>query len=181
MKKKRNTKNPLKSVTKLLTKTLAGKLLYLLASKCFEKNNQIKKSAEYLQKSYSSLNNKAYLEIGNLFYKYGLYEEALENFKKINGEAKNRQFDSFNLNLKKIKSCLFSINQLIDIDSTIKPVKLNSNINTSFSEYFPVLSLDDSLLLFTRRILNKDDVYDEDIYVSKKDSLLDRSIFFKLN
>ena len=73
-----------------------------------------------------------------------------------------------NLNLK--LNPVYFHKSIIDIDSTIKPVKLNSNINTSFSEYFPVLSLDDSLL-FTRRILNKDDVYDEDIYVSKKDSL----------
>ena len=144
--KKEKYKKSIEICNKIIEENPSWKAPYLLASKCFEKNNQIKKSAEYLQKSYSSLNNKAYLEIGNLFYKYGLYEEAHENFKKINGEAKNRQFDSFNLNLK-IKSCLFSINQLIDIDSTIKPVKLNSNINTSFSEYFPVLSLDDSLLL----------------------------------
>jgi len=168
--KKEKYKKSIEICNKIIKTNPSWQAPYLLASKCFEKNNQIIKSAEYLQNSYSFLNNKAYLEIGNLLYKYGFYKEALENFRKIIGEVKNAQFDSFELNLK-IKSCLFSINQLINIDSTNKPIKLNSNVNTSFSEYFPVLSLDDSLLLFTRRIINKDDIYDEDIYVSKKDSI----------
>ena len=168
--KKEKYKKSIEICNKIIKENPSWKAPYLLASKCFEKNNQIIKSAEYLQNSYSFLNNKAYLEIGNLLYKYGFYKEALENFRKIIGEVRNGQFDSSDLNLK-IKSCLFSINQLINIYSTNKPIKLNSNVNTSFSEYFPVLSLDDSLLLFTRRVLNKDDIYDEDIYVSKKDSI----------
>jgi len=168
--KKEKYKKSIEICDKIIEESPSWKAPYLLASKCFEKKNQIIRSAEYLQNSYSFLNNKAYLEIGNLFYKYGFYKEALESFKKIIIEAKNSQFDSFNLSLK-IKSCIFSINQLINCDSTNKPIKLNSNVNTSFSEYFPILSLDDSLLLFTRRIQKKDGIYDEDIYVSKKDSI----------
>ena len=174
--KKEKYKKSIEICDKIIAKNPSWKAPYLLASKCFEKNNQIIKSAKYLQNSYSYLGNKAYLEIGNLFFKYGFYEEALENFKNLIKEQKNSQFDSTSLTLK-IKSCLFSINQLINSDSTNKAIKLNSNVNTSFSEYFPVLSLDDSLLLFTRRVLNKDDVYDEDIYISKKDSIFWREAF----
>ena len=121
--KKEKYKKSIEICNKIIEENPRWKAPYLLASKCFEKNNQIKKSAEYLQKSYSSLNNKAYLEIGNLFYKYGLYEEALENFRMIIGEVRNGQFDSFDLNLK-IKSCLFSINQLINIYSTNQTSKI---------------------------------------------------------
>ncbi|GAB4377772.1 MAG: hypothetical protein Kow0075_06860 [Salibacteraceae bacterium] len=50
------------------------------------------------------------------------------------------------------------------------PVNLGANVNSSTNEYFPALTADESLLLFTRLIPspNSPDQFDEDFYFSEK-------------
>ena len=57
---KEKYKKSIEICNKIIKDNPSWKAPYLLASKCFEKNNQIIKSAEYLQNSFSFLNNKAY-------------------------------------------------------------------------------------------------------------------------
>ena len=80
---KEKYKKSIEICNKIIKENPSWKAPYLLASKCFEKNNQIIKSAEYLQNSYSFLNNKAYLEIGNCFINTAYTKKHLKILERL--------------------------------------------------------------------------------------------------
>ncbi|MBN2663308.1 MAG: PD40 domain-containing protein [Bacteroidales bacterium] len=103
-----------------------------------------------------------------------MFDSAIIELNSLKTKTKNRKI------LKLIDN---EINLCVDgqelmshpVDIVIK--NLEPNINTAFTEHTPVFSLDETELIFTSRkklnnnsVLDYDNEYDENIYISKKDS-----------
>ncbi|MDB5024390.1 MAG: OmpA family protein [Mucilaginibacter sp.] len=59
---------------------------------------------------------------------------------------------------KLLKDCKFSLNAL-QHPVPFKPVNLGPEINTADDEYFPAITADENILIFTRKINNNEDFY----------------------
>jgi outer membrane protein OmpA-like peptidoglycan-associated protein/tetratricopeptide (TPR) repeat protein len=89
--------------------------------------------------------------------------------------------DELNLQDKEIKKKIQECNSAKEMMKTVSPAFLDimdAAINTQYVEYSPIASMNDSILLFTRRSSNnvgtqrdQDGEYMEDIYFSRRDSL----------
>lgn len=140
----------------------------LLLASIYLKLDNIDESAKYMLKAYDPYKKEDHNGVKRLidiYYKNGYYDNALfylniilENFE-----------DNFDHDLSDIKkNCEFSIK------AKKNPLKfdvynLGNNINTEFEEYLPAISVDGSVLIFSRRFF-KDNISQEDIFYSKKDS-----------
>lgn len=68
---------------------------------------------------------------------------------------------------KNILNCQFALTALQNpVD--FKPVNLGKNINSVYSEYFPTITVDDKVLLYTRRLGEEGKHQQEDFYISIK-------------
>lgn len=91
-----------------------------------------------------------HFNLANAYLSIGSYEKALEKYKdflklpKISGRNQN-------LAEKRIENCQFAIRSIANpVD--FKPINLGDNVNSTFDEYWPSLTADESLLVFTRLI-----------------------------
>jgi len=115
----------------------------------------------------------AYRYLADAYHRSYRFDEAIDTYKKF------KTFVS-----EKDKKTLSEIDRSIEIcnnakELTSKPVNLvlknlGANINTQYAEYSPVVSVDESMLLFTSRrpkndsdkVVDVDGRYFEDIYIS---------------
>ena len=108
----------------------------------------------------STYNAEIYYSLAVVLEKQGKYEEALVNFDNyIRTPPKNPGM------LRKAKSACEVIRTKIKLKKdplVFEPVPLNTGINTSASEYFPVLTGDNKTLIFTRRINNQEDFFESE-------------------
>jgi|WetSurSiteA1Bulk_404760.scaffolds.fasta_scaffold00570_12 outer membrane protein OmpA-like peptidoglycan-associated protein len=142
---------------------------YLLLAEVYEDSYQpLKAIAAYrkgliLQENYYP---SGYIKLGNLEYAEGLYEDALNSYKKYlslnTGVTKNNEKATDG-----IERCKFSLQAVLH-PVEFKPVNLGPAINTNQDEYWPSLSTDEQILVITRLVssderLNK---VQEDFYIS---------------
>jgi outer membrane protein OmpA-like peptidoglycan-associated protein len=107
-----------------------------------------------------------YLELAQMEQRIGKYEDALKHakhFKTVPGA--NR--DNFTEADWIIKNCEFAI-EAIKHPVPFKPINVGSGVNTADPEYFPTLTVDQSQLLFTRRVTDSRSRYgaQEDFFIS---------------
>lgn len=140
----------------------------LLLASIYLKLDNVEECAKYMLIAYDPDKKEDYNGVTRLikiYYQNGYYDDALfylnvilENFE-----------DNFDQDLSEIKkNCEFSIK------AKNNPLKfdihnLGKNINTEFEEYLPAISVDGSVLIFSRRS-SKDNISHERIFYSKKDS-----------
>jgi outer membrane protein OmpA-like peptidoglycan-associated protein len=111
-----------------------------------------------------------HFNLANAYFRIGAYEKALVKYKdflalpKISGRNEN-------LAKKGIANCQFAIRSMANpVD--FKPENLGDNVNSTFDEYWPSLTADESLLVFTRLITESKESSEvslkpqEDFYVS---------------
>jgi outer membrane protein OmpA-like peptidoglycan-associated protein len=100
--------------------------------------------------------NPLYYRGGNLFtvarmeLSIGRYQDALGHYKDYLAQSK-KDSNMVNFSLRDIKSCEFAINAMKN-PKPFKPVNMGPEINTVHYEYFPTVTADDQLFLFTRNI-----------------------------
>ncbi|MCC6690665.1 MAG: PD40 domain-containing protein [Bacteroidia bacterium] len=91
-----------------------------------------------------------YFFAGRLELKLGKYKEAKEHFEKyISARSVNHKMDD-EANLY-IKSCDFAIESMAHA-LPFNPLNIGPEINTSEDEYFPTITADDQMFLFTRKL-----------------------------
>ncbi|PKQ67361.1 hypothetical protein BZG01_08210 [Labilibaculum manganireducens] len=117
-----------------------------------------------------------HFNLGNAYLKIGEYQKALTKYEDFlslsNSSDRNRR-----LAAKRLESCRFAIKSIANpVD--FKPVNLGDNVNSEFDEYWPSLTADEKLMVFTRLLIEKKEGTEvkikrqEDFYVSRqKDSL----------
>ncbi|GAL83018.1 hypothetical protein MYP_244 [Sporocytophaga myxococcoides] len=111
-----------------------------------------------------------YLGIANQFNHN--FEKAIENYQNYRGAITDKE------EIKKVDRRIYECRNGIEFIANPVPVKIDNlgpAINTLFPEYAPVISADDSILIFTSRrpgstggITDQSGMYFEDLYVSKK-------------
>jgi len=148
---------------------------YLLLADIYNEEGNNAKLIEVLEKIVEinpSFNNKIYFNLGKAYIDKGEYQKAIKNFHIY---IKNEENDSLSLSEAKklIKQCEFA-------DSCIKnplPIEIKEfyYVNTTNNEYWPSITIDGKEFFFTRLlptdmfdILGRR-IYQEDIYVAKKD------------
>ena len=110
-----------------------------------------------------------YLELAAMEWRIAEYDEALKHakfYKMVPAANKEMFFEADWI----IKNCEFAINA-IKHPVPFNPVNVGSGVNTADPEYFPTLTVDQTELLFTRRVSDARSQYgaQEDFFVSKGD------------
>jgi outer membrane protein OmpA-like peptidoglycan-associated protein len=112
----------------------------------------------------------AYFTLGQLTMLQGSYDEAKNYFNKfLTYPAKDKKLQ--NEATKQIANCHFAENAIKN-PVNFSPRNLGPEINSSLPEYFPCITADDEMLLFTRRLNDKSTPsgFNEEFYVSYKNS-----------
>jgi len=108
-----------------------------------------------------NLFNLGALELGK-----GLYEEAKGHFTAfLRYKGLNPKFTK--LAQHNIKVCVFAVEEIKN-PVPFEPINLGANVNTSYDEYYPGITADDAMLLYTRRIKDNANYFgeQEDFFVS---------------
>ncbi len=107
--------------------------------------------------------------MGTLELKMGAYENAKNHFNDFLA-TKPTSPRRVALAQRQLADCEFAI-EAIKNPVPFNPQNLGSSINSEYSEYFPCLTVDDQMILFTRRIPSKEipGREQEDFYFSKKE------------
>jgi outer membrane protein OmpA-like peptidoglycan-associated protein len=103
-------------------------------------------------------NEFIYFKLGDCEIHLAQYAEADQHLEKYltsnDPQAQNRASAQ-----KLLKDCKFSLNALLH-PVPFKPVNLGPEINTTDDEYFPAVTADENILIFTRKINNNEDFYE---------------------
>lgn len=104
--------------------------------------------------------------------KYSLAAKSFNAYLSSDPEAGRRS-----KNAKKLyEDCKFAA-QAIKNPVPFEPIRLDSAVNTEASEYYPVMSLDKSKMIFTRKVNGQEDFYQVDL----RDSISKSSYMTDLN
>jgi len=100
--------------------------------------------------------------LAKLYLNEGFYEEAKLTYQKF------LSFSNISSELKKnayfqLNNCLFALDA-IKKPLAFEPINLGENINSKNSEYFPSLTIDNELFLFTRKLENANKSHQEDFF-----------------
>lgn len=113
----------------------------------------------------------AYYSLAGLQARSGRYEEADRNLEKF------LSYPNISRNLREKASMLQMKNkEALELAATavpFQPKNLGANINTEFEEYLPFVTVDDQMMIFTRRYIpqSENPVLEEDFFYSLRDSL----------
>jgi outer membrane protein OmpA-like peptidoglycan-associated protein/tetratricopeptide (TPR) repeat protein len=111
-----------------------------------------------------SYNPLVLLKLAEIHQALGNYSEAIRNYNKFMAYEKFRARYSVSVQ-KSISQCNFAL-EALKTPVEFKPQNLGQNINTQFSEYWPSLTADDSVLVFTSSDRQKRS--QEDLFYSRK-------------
>jgi len=150
---------------KLLRKTKDWKKPHLLLYNIFLKEQNYEKGVEEFFKYYNINSQKSafpIFQLAEVFYKEGIYSEALKYFNisanLSEEEDKHSQY---------INNCRFAL-EAIENPVEFEFENMGKNINTENAEYLPFISADGNEFIFTRLLESEEDVFQEDFYKSKK-------------
>ncbi len=108
----------------------------------------------------------ALYHLGNLYISQAEYHKALSCFNRYNSLSERSALMQDAVS-RSIANCLFAIEALKN-PVKFNPVNLGEGVNTLLDEYYPSLTVDEKMLLFTR--LDKDkntvDGWNENLYIS---------------
>lgn len=145
---------------------------YIMLATLHEEQKNYSKSLEYYDKSFQideKFYPKNFFHAGNIALKIGEYEKARTYFSSyINSKgimpANKMQAD------RAIAICEFAIDQIKN-PKDFNPKPIGSGINTDKSEYMPVLTADESTIIFTKELEHPETTnpsgLQEDFYISK--------------
>lgn len=108
-----------------------------------------------------------YIRLGNLQYREGLYDKALESYRRFL-ELDNSNMNHVTRAQDGIARCEFALNALQN-PVEFKPVNLGPKVNSDQDEYWPSLSADERTLFVTRLIRSDEfmKTLQEDFYISR--------------
>ena len=136
---------------------------YILLGEIANEESQKEKAIKYYQKAISidkNYNPLMYLRKADLEKETGNYKQAKSDYEAFLSYQKHlKEYTSYIE--KKIRQCKFAI-ELKKKPVEFTPDNLGPSINTSLSEYWPSLTADDEMLVFTtsnRKINSQEDLY----------------------
>ncbi|MBN2214801.1 MAG: PD40 domain-containing protein [Bacteroidales bacterium] len=144
---------------------------YLLMAQSYEDMKQYSQAIEAYQKGLGidpGFHPYSFILLGNLEFNLSRYEDALESYQAFL-ETGDKNQKHIKIALKNIERCRFSINAMAN-PVPFTPVNIGPSINSEDDEYWPCLTADESILVFTRLIKDSTSYtgYQEDFFISKK-------------
>ena len=145
----------------------------LLKAEFLDYQRKYAEAAKYYQRALNidpshSISGSTYFYLAACLITIGEYEEALKNINRFlqNPHAKENLVNQ----AYQMRACAeFSINSMAE-PVEFKPVNAGEGINTILPEYYPTLTVDGQVLLFTRRLPMSEPLDEqEDFYVSQFD------------
>lgn len=141
---------------------------YLRMASIFRTLARFETAAEYYEKAIDSspdykLNRGAYLYLGDHFFYEGQYEKSKRMMESYLGytQLKPKNEERARFVLANVEFAIEKIKEPV----IFEPVALPPPLNQYKLQYFPVLTVDNNSIIFTRR-LGTDPRHDEDIYIS---------------
>lgn len=142
---------------------------YFLAQ-IFREKMQLQKAIDEFKKGLAINPNymiKTYFMLSELEYATGKYQDAKTHMEKVNGMQWMTP-DMQETSDRIIAGCEFALVAMKE-PVPFEPVNMGKNINSAVDEYFPALTIDDEMILFTRNNADKTDGHiQEDFYISIK-------------
>lgn len=128
---------------------------YLMLSQHYMDLHENDKAIDILKKS-NEKNPTFFINswflVSELEFKAGKYQDALADMDEFLRYARGRVPADMQGDVERIKtSCNFAI-EAMKHPIKFSPVNLGDGVNTQYPEYFPTITGDDQMLLFTRRI-----------------------------
>ncbi len=117
-----------------------------------------------------------HFNLANAYLKIGEYQNALQKYEDFLLRSKSAGRNQI-LAKERSATCKFAI-KAIENPVIFKPVNLGENVNSEFDEYWPSLTADEELLVFTRLLTEKKEGAEvkmkrqEDFYTSRKNDSL---------
>ena len=143
---------------------------YLLLAEVAHETGTVQDEIEFLEKAMKYTDNPViYIRLAEAKYSLGEYADALNFFEKYLS-SKNISPERKAEIERKIANCKFAINAKKH-PVEFQPERLGNNVNSANDEYWPVLSIDQKELVFTRLIKATGKLPQEDFYISYFDSL----------
>jgi outer membrane protein OmpA-like peptidoglycan-associated protein len=145
----------------------------LLKAEFLDYQRKYAEAAKYYQRALNidpshSISGSTYFYLAACLITIGEYDEALKNINRFlqNPNAKENLINQ----AYQMRACAeFSINAMAE-PVEFKPVNAGEGINTILPEYYPTLTVDGQVLLFTRRLPMSEPLDEqEDFYVSQFD------------
>ncbi|MBC7389121.1 MAG: OmpA family protein [Opitutaceae bacterium] len=154
----------------------------LMVGKCYEESKEKEKSVKYLEKAYlldPKISPDVHYLIGRGYHFGAQFDKAIQNFnlykKDLSTSTESNKIDLIKKADKHIAECE-SGKIFYSKKATKELINLGSVVNTEYEEYAPVISSDESIMIFTSRRQgttgnkkDRDNEFFEDIYVTKKD------------
>ncbi|RMG77217.1 MAG: hypothetical protein D6707_11420, partial [Bacteroidetes bacterium] len=117
-----------------------------------------------------NISPEVYLDLG-IAYRYALkFDKAVEMLQKYQQTLPDSKKDKVE---KLIKDC-FSAKELVKYPLKVKFENLGDNINTEFPDYYPFISKDETMLVYTSRrnrnrgaVLEFDGYYPSDVWIAE--------------
>ncbi|MFV0366535.1 MAG: OmpA family protein [Mangrovibacterium sp.] len=140
--------------------------IYLLKSEIYLELDSIPQQVESLKKSIElgEESTKIKYLLTEAQYKMGDYENSLNGLSQIAPESID---DKFRNKISRLQQQNEIAIELVRHAVEFNPERLSSNVNSTFNEYWPCVSINDSLLTFTRLMTNER-IPQEDFYQSMK-------------
>lgn len=115
--------------------------------------------------------NNAYYSLAHLESITGQYAEAEKHYQQFLGRPRISEKMKQKAQMEQLRNQ--EALQLTTQSVPFSPKNLGININSSYDEYFPMVTVDDSMLIFTRRYMKEEPEphLEEDFFYSKRDSL----------
>ncbi|MCD4746863.1 MAG: OmpA family protein [Bacteroidales bacterium] len=144
---------------------------YMLLADLYEQTEKYEEAIKVYNKAIGTnpdIFPGVYYLTANIEFSQAKYNDALMHYKKFL-DYEHINDDNARSAQKNIKNCEFAIEAMKN-PVPFDPINLDSNINTSFNEYFPCITADNQTLLFTRLIPDKNSYSgkQEDFYMSNK-------------
>ncbi|MBN4061755.1 MAG: hypothetical protein COA57_05225 [Flavobacteriales bacterium] len=122
-----------------------------------------------------AITSKAYIKLGEAYQLNYEWDKAIYQYKKYLEKFSSTGTENKKLAQKKIKECEYG-KQIENTPTEVRITNLGNAINSKYDEYGPLITADESILLFTSRKKNTTggkmvpefDYYFEDVYFSER-------------
>lgn len=149
--------------------------IFLKLGVCYYKSEKSSNKAEhYLKKAAEAHETKAHYHLGKLYRTRHQFDKAIDHFVMFKNTLNPDNINKHDID-HQINKC-FTARKLVNEPEDITIKNMGENINSAYDDYVPVISTDESKLLFTSRrkgstggLKDITDKYYEDIYISYKE------------
>ncbi|HJX71864.1 MAG TPA: OmpA family protein [Bacteroidales bacterium] len=146
---------------------------YLLMAQSYENLEQYEQAIKSYHEGLAinpGFHPYSFIILGDLEFKLSRYEDAMKSYQAFL-ETGSKDQKHIKVALKNIKRCQFSIDAMAN-PVPFTPVNMGPAINSEDDEYWPCLTADESMFIFTRLLKDSTSYpgYQEDFFISRKDS-----------